>query len=146
VTFTADPNTVENGSTQQRSAVITVPNLSVTVTQEGLTCTNAVATRDNLTSVGNGGTVNAAQNDRFFTVQTNGDCRWTGRTTVPWMYFRANGTQNISGTGPRVGEGEAGTTLQVVFQQNTGARRTGTITIATTNFSVIQCASNETSC
>jgi hypothetical protein len=147
VTFTADPNTVENGSSQSRSGTnFVLPPTTLTVTQEGVTCANTVATRDNLASVGNGGTVNAAQNDRYFTIQTNGECRWTARTSASWMYFRSNGTTTISGTGVRVGEDAAGEKLAVVFQQNTGGRRTGTITVATTTFNVTQCASTETSC
>jgi PEGA domain len=146
VTVRADANTAENGSTNTRSVVFTVGSTNLTASQDGLTCTNTVATRDNLTSVGNGGTVNAAQNDRFFTIVTAAECRWTGRTSTSWMTFRENGATTVSGTGPRVGEDNAGTKLAVVFQPNTGARRTGTITIASTNFSVIQCASTETSC
>ena len=146
VTLRADANTSENGSTNTRSAVLTVGSSNLTASQDGLTCTNTVATRDNLTSVGNGGTVNAPQNDRFFTIQTAAECRWTARTSTSWIYFRENGATTISGTGVRVGEDAAGAKLAVVFQQNTGARRTGTITIASSNFSVIQCASTETSC
>jgi hypothetical protein len=146
VTFTAEANTAENGSTQSRSAGFTVATTNVSASQEGLTCTNTVATRDNLTSVGAGGTVNAPQNDRYFTIQTAGECRWTARTSTTWMFFRSNGSQTISGTGVRVGEDAAGEKLAVVFQQNTGARRTGTITVASTTFNVTQCGSTEQTC
>ena len=146
VTVRADANTVENGSTNTRSAVFTVGSVNLTASQDGLTCANTVATRDNLTSVGNGGTANAPQNDRFFTIVTAAECRWTARTSTSWMTFRENGAMAVSGTGVRVGEDAAGTKLAVAFQQNTGARRSGTITIASSNFSVIQCASTETSC
>lgn len=149
VTLTAESNIVENSSTSQRVSTIGVATLTLSVTQDGLTCPNTVATRDNLTSVGNGGTVNPPSppnNDRYFTIQTAGECRWTGRTSTSWMNFRENGTNAVSGTGVRVGEDSAGAKLAVVFQPNTGARRSGTITIASTNFNVTQCAATETSC
>lgn len=146
VTVRADANTAENGSTSTRSAVFTIASVNLTASQDGLACANTVATRDNLTSVGNGGTVNAPQNDRFFTIVTAAECRWTARTSTSWMTFRENGAMAVSGTGVRVAEDAAGAKLAVVFQQNTGARRTGTITVASSNFSVIQCASTETSC
>jgi hypothetical protein len=144
VSFTAEANTVENGSTQSRSATFTLASSSLNASQEGLTCNNTatIQQNDNITAVGGGGTLNQPENDRHVILQTAAECRWTGQSSVPWMLFRQTNTTTISGTGPRVAEG-GNPTLPVAFQPNPGARRTGMLRVATTTFNVTQCGANE---
>lgn len=125
VTFSVAANTGGD-----RSATIAVGGQQATIRQSGVggsSCAYAIAPVAQSFSAagGAGGPV---------TVTTSAGCAWTARTTDSWITV----TSGASGTGN-------GTTSFSVAA-NTGAARTGSITVAGEAFTVSQAAPTSTSC
>jgi hypothetical protein len=112
VAFTVAPN-----SGPDRTGTITAGGQTFTVTQTaGCTFSIAPASRQIAAA---GGTTTAA-------VTAAGSCAWTATPSVPWISITAGG----SGTGNG--------TVQMTVAANTGAARSGTVTIAGQTFTVSQ--------
>lgn len=131
LSITSIPSGVGNGtvayavaanSGPSRSATITVGGLPFTLNQAAaFGCSYSIAP-GSFSAAGSGGTGSIA-------VTTAGGCTWTAVANVPWIAI----TQGFSGVGS-----SASTTFDIAL--NTGAARSGTITIAGQTFTVNQAA------
>ena len=102
-----------------RTGTATIAGRTFTVTQgAGVVCTYSV---DPLT-------INLSSSSRLrnFDVTTTSSCSWTATSNVPWI--------QPTSTGTRTGSGEA----SFFISENTGADRTGTLTIAGQTVTVTQ--------
>lgn len=117
VGFTALPNT--GGA---RTGTLTIAGQSVTITQAGATasCSYTVnPTSLSLAATNGAGTV---------AVTATAGCAWTAAAAVPWL----------SVTSGRSGTGDGGVTIAA--SDNTGAARSGTVTVANLTVTVNQAA------
>jgi Putative binding domain, N-terminal/Viral BACON domain len=118
VGFTALPNT--GGA---RTGTLTIAGQSVTITQAGATtasCTYTVnPTSLSLAATNGAGTV---------AVTATAGCAWTAAATVPWLSVTSGGS----------GTGDGGVTIAA--SDNTGAARSGTVTVANLTVTVNQAA------
>lgn len=125
VTFTAAANT---GA--ERLATVTVAGQQATVRQsgaQGSTCAYEIEPAgQSFTAAGGSGSP--------VTVTTSAGCTWTARTTDAWITV----TGGASGTGSG--------TVSYTVAANTGAARTGTLTIAGETFTVSQAAPVAATC
>lgn len=124
VSYTVAPNTGET-----RTGAIAVGNQRATITQAGVsapvTCSaNISPTSQNIPAAGGTATV---------TVSVAGTCQWTATSGATW----------ITVTSGAAGTGNGSVTLSVA--NNTGAARTGTLTIADRAFTVSQAAGSSPS-
>ena len=115
VTLAIDTNT----ATAQRSAALTIAGRTFTVTQVG---TGACAF-----TVGPAARSSPASGETTSTTVTTGDtCVWSAASGAPWILVSAGASG--SGTG----------TVTLTVAANSGAQRTGTVTIAGQSFTVTQ--------
>ena len=118
VNFTVAPN---SGVDRTGSVIIAGQRSTVTQSAVNESCSYAIApTSQNVSAAGGTGTTVA--------VTTTSACRWTASSNAPWLTITAGAT----GTG----NGSVGFTVAA----NTGAARTGTLTVATRAFTVSQAA------
>jgi hypothetical protein len=122
VKFTVAPN-----SGSQRNGSISIGGQRSTVVQNGAApCNSTISpTTQNVAAAGGGGTV---------TVASQPQCPWTASSNVPWITV----TSGATGTG----NGSVGFTVAA----NTGAARTGGLTIAGTTMTVMQAGPTSPSC
>jgi hypothetical protein len=115
VSYTVAANT----STTPRTGTLTVAGKTVTISQLGVPTCSVYTTA---------GGFNVAYTGRqlLFPVYADGTCSWSATTNVPWITF-------VSGT-PGSGNG----TVTFTVAANTGAARTGTISINGTSLFVNQ--------
>lgn len=109
-----------------RSATLSIAGVSVTVNQAGSVtggCTYAISA--------GGQAFTAAGGSGSFSVTTTAGCSWTAVSSAPWITSTSNGTGNGS------------VTYQVAA--NTGAARSGSITIGGLTFTIQEAASTFTS-
>jgi uncharacterized repeat protein (TIGR01451 family) len=99
-----------NGNVSQRTGTMTVAGLTLTVTQDGATCSYIVSP----TSRSHG---SAATSD-FISVSSPSFCSWTSVSNAAWITI--TGGASGSGTG----------TVTYSVEANTGMLRTGNITVA----------------
>ncbi len=107
-----------NNTGQQRTGTITVAGRTVTITQAAIICSYSI----NPINVN----IPASGDTRQFSVTAQTGCAWTAVSNVPWI------TTNSAGNGNG--------TVNYTVQPNTGAGRTGTITVGGQTFTVIQAA------
>ena len=112
-TFTIAPST----STTQRTGSLMIAGRLFTVTQSANTCTYTL-TPASRTHIGAGGS-------GTITVGTSSGCAWQATTTQAWISVSGNGTAS-------------GSVSYTVQPNTTGASRTGSISIGTQVFSVVQ--------
>lgn len=113
VGFTVDPNT----TTSQRSGTISIGGLTFTLTQKGMVCQPALSsTSASVPATVASGNVN---------VTVAPGCAWNAASNVAWV-----SVSNSGGTG----NGSVNYTVQA----NTGAARSGTLSIAGQTFTVSQ--------
>ena len=117
---TVNYSVASNPSTTQRTGTMTIAGLTFTVTQAGISCSFSIAP-PNMAFTSNGGSSNV-------TVTAPAGCPWTATTSAAWITI----TSGASGTGN-------GTVIYSVAI-NTGAARTGTLTIAGLSCLVMQAA------
>jgi hypothetical protein len=108
----------ENQSPTARTGMVLIAGQTVTVTQEASSCTYAVTP----TSF----SVGALSTSRTLSVTAGTQCRWTASSTVTWMTI----------TSPGAGTGVSAVSFSVAA--NTGATRTGTLTVAGQPVTVLQ--------
>jgi len=122
VRFTVAPN-----SGSQRNGSISIGGQRSTVVQNGAAaCNSSISpTIQNVAATGGGGTV---------MVSAQPQCPWTASSNVPWITV----TSGATGTG----NGSVGFTVVA----NTGATRTGTLTIAGNTMTVMQAGATSPSC
>jgi len=118
--------TVAPGS-NERTGTILIAGRRATVTQTGNpACTVAIApTSQNVAVAGGSGTV---------AVTTQGGCRWTAMSNAPWLTLATGDS----------GTGNGSVTFNVAA--NTGATRSGTLTIGGNAFTVSQEAAGAPAC
>ncbi len=107
-----------NNSTAPRTGTITIAGQAFTVTQPGASCSYSIAPQG-LTFDSTGGISNVS-------VTAPQGCTWTSLSNATWI----NINQGTNGNGPGL--------VQYAVQQNAGATRTGTLTIAGQTFTVTQ--------
>lgn len=113
---------VSANSGAARTGTLRIANQTFTISQAGATsCAFAIAPTSQ--SIGAGGGAGSP-----VSVTTDAGCAWSATSQVPWITI----TSGASGTGP-------GTT-QFSVNANSGATRTGSLTIAGHTFSVTQAA------
>jgi hypothetical protein len=119
VSYTVEPNT----SPSSRVGTVVIGSVIFTVTQEGTTpsCVYSISPTSQIMTASGGG-VNVA-------VSVSDGCAWSAATNATWLTI-------MSGAGGN-GNGTVGISVAV----NTGASRTGTVTIAGQTFTVTQGAS-----
>lgn len=100
-----------NTDVQPRTGTLTIAGLKFTVTQAAAACTYAVTPTEI-----NG--VAAAGSTASISVATAGGCQWTATSSVNWVRI----TSGASGSGNG--------TVTIAIEPNTGAARTGTLTVA----------------
>jgi hypothetical protein len=116
VGYSADVNT----SSSPRSGTITIAGEIVTVNQDGASCTYSISpTSRSFGASGGSGSV---------AVTAKSGCRWTAVSNVSWIRI----------TGGASGRGSGRATYSVERFRSGPRNRTGTITIAGTNFTVMQ--------
>jgi len=109
-----------NRNSASRTGTLWIAGKTFTVTQRGLTCSYSI--NPDTVSIPAGGVIGSAVN-----VSTNApDCRWSASSVPSWILVSAGNSG--------IGNG----TLTYTVGINTGAFRTGTITIAGQTFTVYQ--------
>jgi hypothetical protein len=116
VNFRVDANT---GAA--RSGIITIAGQTTTVHQAAAPCSYSINPKSQNASA-NGGPGTA------ITVTAGGGCAWTAASNASW----------ITAVAPASGSGNG--TVNFTILQNTGAQRTGTLTVAGQTFTVTQAA------
>jgi hypothetical protein len=106
---------VASSSGGARTGTLTIAGRLLTVTQSA-SCAYAIAP-ESVTKEAAGGTFDV-------TVTTSAGCPWTAASNVPWISARDTGNGKV----------------EIVFAANTGAARTGTVTIAGRTLTVNQAA------
>ena len=114
-----------NSSTTSRTGTLTIGGQTFTVSQAGTAPVCSVSTTTGGFNVGYAG------RQLQFTVQAASTCAWSASTNAPWITF-------ISGAGKGNG------TITFLVSTNTGAARTGTITIGTSTVTVNQAGATGT--
>jgi hypothetical protein len=100
-----------------RNAIITAGGQSFTIAQDaGCSFSISPASQN---SISGGGTVSVA-------VTTPAGCSWSAKSNAPWIAIASGQTGSGNGT------------VQLVVSANTGAQRTGTVTIADQTFTIVQ--------
>jgi hypothetical protein len=121
VTYTAEPN-----AGPARTGTLTIAGSTVTVTQTVDTCTYSLSSSmQNVDAAGGTGSV---------AVTTASACPWTATSNAPWITV----TSGAAGKG----NGTAGFSVAV----NSGAGRSGTLTVAGETFTVLQAAGGAPPC
>src|SRR3989344_2429013 len=118
--WTGDTSSVANVNSPNTTVTMPASNVTITATHKDVppTCTYTIPTTT--------GTIPAAGGNTGISVVTNlSTCPWTPTTATPWITI-------VSGTGPGSG------TVLITVAPNTGAARTGVVTIAGQNVSVPQ--------
>jgi uncharacterized protein (TIGR03437 family) len=115
-----------NTGTSSRTGTMTIAGQTFTVTQTGgSTCTFTLApTSQNIAASGGNGSVN---------VTSQSGCNWTARSNSDWITI----SSGASGSGNGV--------VNYAVATNSGAARTGTLTIAGQTFTVTQAANSSCS-
>jgi 6-phosphogluconolactonase (cycloisomerase 2 family) len=117
-----------NTSAASRSGIISVAGQDITVVQGGAGCSYAIAPI--LTTAGS----SSGYIDQLVTVTAGPGCAWTWESHAPgWLYF-----DGCLATGSSSGSG----TFRPCVGNNTGASRTGTISIAGQTFTLVQNAAS----
>jgi hypothetical protein len=109
-----------SGASQSRSGVISVNGIPFTITQNppNSACTYSL----NPTST----TIGAAGGERTLLVSTGSSCGWTAVSNVPWVTITSGANGAVSGL------------VAFTVAPNSGAQRTGTLTIGGIPFSIVQ--------
>jgi hypothetical protein len=111
--------TVAANTGAPRSGTLTIAGQTYTVNQAG-TCNYALSTTSaNVAATANTGSVN---------VTTNSDCNWTSTSNANWITI----TAGVSGAGNG--------TVSYAVSANTGAARSGTLTVAGQTYTINQAA------
>jgi hypothetical protein len=117
-----------NNTAAARTGTITVGDKTFTVTQEA---GNAPTCAYTLNPAGGIGYPSGQQTGRTLTVTTGANCQWTATADQNWITITGGATGTGSGT------------VTYSLAANTGAARTGTITVQGQNFTVTQAAGDQ---
>ena len=128
VTATVDPNSVVNGSSPSRLAMLSIAGTTVSLSQAANTCNyvfSGNATDPSASGVGRG------SSERTLGVNVASSCDWTGESQVPWITFESHGNaSSVALSGNQ--------TMTLRFSNNTGGYRHGGVTVAGTFFDFCQ--------
>ncbi|HJQ24075.1 MAG TPA: SBBP repeat-containing protein [Blastocatellia bacterium] len=121
VNFSVTANATPNGNSSPRSGTLTVAGQTINVNQSALSCGYTLsANGQDFAAAGGPGSVNV--------MTSNSNCSWTAKSNANWITL----TSGIGG----IGNG----TVNFTVAANSGAARTGTLSLGGQTFTVSQAA------